>query len=349
MAKQAAREADGGAVLRADLKRNSPARCYIFYGEESYLRTYYLEQLRGKLLAGPAEAFNYHRFDAKSFTMDAFSDAVELLPVMSEYAFIQVDDLDLTKLDEASRERMAEILSDLPEYLCIAFVYDIVEFKPDRRQKKLTAAIEKYCTPLPFPKQSQASLTEWCLRHFRTAGKTISSELCAYLIFQTGGTMTALKPEIEKIAAYAAGDTITRADIDAVVIPVLDAQVFQITDALAARDFSLALQKLRTIFQMQEEPIPVLAAIASNLRRLLAAKTLSASGRGSDALMKLCGMSDYPARKTMSNARNFSMQWCEKAVCLCAETDYRLKTSYDEAERLVELLLLRLAEEAKHA
>ena len=35
------------------------------------------------------------------------------------------------------------------------------------------------------------------------------------------------------------------------------------------------------------------------------------------------------------------------AVQLCEQTDYRLKTSYDEPQRLLELLILQLAQEAR--
>ena len=38
--------------LRADLKAGSPANVYIFYGEETYLRDRYLEELRQLLGAG---------------------------------------------------------------------------------------------------------------------------------------------------------------------------------------------------------------------------------------------------------------------------------------------------------
>ena len=40
--------------LRADLKAGSPANVYIFYGEETYLRDRYLEELR-QLLAAEAD------------------------------------------------------------------------------------------------------------------------------------------------------------------------------------------------------------------------------------------------------------------------------------------------------
>ena len=347
MAKAGNAGIDGAAILRADLKADAIRRAYIFYGEEAYLREYYLEQLRKRILEGPAEAFNYHRFDEKSFSLQNLSEAVNALPVMSERSMVRVDDLDLSGLNEESREGLASLLSDLPEYVCLVFYYDVREYKLDKRQKKLCAAVTAACTELNFPRQSQASLTEWCIRHFRSAGKRISSDLCAYLIFAAGGTMSALGPEIEKISAYAAGDEITKSDIDTVTIPVLEAQVFDITDAMSVKDFSGALQKLRTIFQLQQEPIPVLGAIAANLRRLYAAKVLSEAGKSSEALQSLCGIGDYPARKTMSAARGFSIQWCEQAVILCAETDYQMKTSYDDPKQLLELLILKLSEEAR--
>ena len=38
----------------------------------------------------------------------------------------------------------------------------------------------------------------------------------------------------------------------------------------------------------------------------------------------------------------------KKAAELILETDYRLKTSYDDSQRLLELLVLELAREASH-
>ena len=63
--------------------------------------------------------------------------------------------------------------------------------------------------------------------------------------------------------------------------------------------------------------------------------------------MKLCGIPDYPARKTMDAARRFSSDFCRFSAELILETDYKMKTSYDEPERLLELLILQLAQEAR--
>ena len=51
----------------------------------------------------------------------------------------------------------------------------------------------------------------------------------------------------------------------------------------------------------------------------------------------------------MEAARRFSPRFCRRAAELVLETDYRMKTSFDEPERLLEMLILGLAQEARNA
>ena len=67
----------------------------------------------------------------------------------------------------------------------------------------------------------------------------------------------------------------------------------------------------------------------------------------SPQLQKLCGIPDFAARKTMEAARRFKPEFCAKAAQLVVETDYKMKTSFDDNERLLELLILQLAQEAR--
>ena len=97
---------------------------------------------------------------------------------------------------------------------------------------------------------------------------------------------------------------------------------------------------------MQQEPLGILGAIGAHFRRLSVARILLDNGRGPAELMKLCRISDYPARKTMDAARRFRPEFCAKAAELILETDYKIKTSFDDADRLLELLILQLAQEA---
>ena len=62
-------------------------------------------------------------------------------------------------------------------------------------------------------------------------------------------------PEIGKIAAYAKNERITKADIDAVAAPVLEAQVFEMTNAVSKGNFDRAAGVLGTLLKWQEEPL----------------------------------------------------------------------------------------------
>ena len=338
---------NGLQELKLALRDKNPGRLYFFYGEEVFLLHHYLDQLKRKTVDELTESFNYHKLNSETFDMQSFADAVENLPMMAERTMVQVDDVDIFKLSENDRNHMTELLADIPDYCTVVFTYITVEFKPDKRLKKLWDTVDKNGTLVEFAQQSQKDLIAWITRHFAAYDKRISTDLCAYLIDLTGGMMTDLKSEIDKISAYSGAPTIVKEDIDAVTEPILDAVVFQMTDLLAAGNYGGALLKLQQLFKMQQEPIAILGAVGSHFRRLGTARTVLDSGRGSGDLMKLCGLSDYPARKTMDAARRFSAAFCAKSAELVIETDYRMKTSYDEPERLLELLILQLAQEAR--
>lgn len=340
----------GGGLqeLKQALKNKNLGRLYFFHGEETFLLHHYLGQMKKQLLDPLTESFNFHRLDNETFDIRSFADAVENLPMMAEHTLVQVDDIDLFKLGEADRTKMTEILSDIPDYCTVIFTYLTVSWKPDKRLKKLWEAVDKNANVVEFAKQDQRDLVAWITRHFAARSKRISNDLCVYLIDITGGTMTALAGEIDKICAYSGADEIRKSDIDAVTEPVLDAVVFQMTDLLSAGRYDQALNKLQQLLKMQQEPLAILGAVGGHFRRLGAARTLLDRGKSAYDLQKLYGIPDYPARKTMEAARRFSADFCRKAAQLVLETDYRMKTSFDDSQRLLELLILQLAQEARH-
>ena len=334
--------------LKAAVRNKNMDRLYFFYGEESFLMSYYLETIRKLLLDPLTESFNYHRFTSENFDLTAFLEAVENLPMMAEHTLVQVDDIDLFKLNESEREKIAAVFSDIPEYCTIVFTYLTIEWKPDKRMKKLWEQIDSHGLAVEFRKQDIRELVPWISRHFAAQQKKISNDLCAYLIDITGGTMTALSGEIQKICAYSGAQEIKKSDIDAVTEPVLDAVVFQMTDRISEGAYEKAFQSLSQLLKMQQEPLAILGALGSHFRRLLVGKCLMEQGKSAFDLQKLCGIPDYPARKIMESARRMDKSFCGRASELVLETDYRMKTSFDDSQRLLEMLILQLAAEASH-
>jgi len=338
---------NGLQELKNAIRAKEPERLYIFHGEEKFLLHHYFNQLKNLLLDDLTESFNYHKFNSETFSLQGFVDSVEAFPMMAERTLVHVDDVDLFKLPEGEREKIGETLGDVPDWCTVVFTHETVAWKPDKRLKKLWEPIQTNARIVDFQKQNQRELISWVSRHFMARGKRISNDLCAYLIDITDGTMTSLSGEIHKISAYSGAEEIRKSDIDAVTEPVLDAVVYQMTDAISQGDYGLALQKLQQLLKMQQEPLGILGAIGGHFRRISTARTLQENGRTATELAKLYGMQDYPARKSMEAARKFSPQLCRKAAELVLETDRKIKTSFDDPERLLELLILQLAQEAR--
>jgi DNA polymerase-3 subunit delta len=335
-------DTSGFEKLKKDLSAGKPGQLYIFHGEETYLRDHYLGRLREAILTGGLGEFNRHNIGAKEMSPHALEEAVDCLPMMAERTLVEVADFDLFKAGE--KEEYIRILSNLPDYCCLVFVYDVLEYKPDARTK-LAQAVKAHGTAVNFPRQGQRELTDWVRRHFKALGKDIDPRLCGELIELCGDLMHNLQQEISKIAAYAKGDHITRADIEAVATPQLSAVVFRIADAIGEKNFDRAAATLGELYQMQKTPYEILSALGKQMRQLYSARLALAGGKGSGYVAQLWGMR-YPADRLMSSARRFSLPWCRRAVVRCAQTDLAMKSTGQDAKELLTTLLLELANTA---
>ena len=332
--------------LKTDLKDgNALGNAYLFYGEESYLREYYLGQMRKALVPAGFEEFNYHALEGKDLTAQSLTEMAEAMPMMAERTLIVVTDWDIYKLGEDQRERLIALLNDLPEYCCVVFVYDTVAYKQNKTVKKLCKAMDDHVTVVEFKAQDTSDLTAWIARRFRALGKQIDRQTAEYLIFLCGGLMTGLAQEISKIGAYAKGDTITQRDIDAVADPVLDARVFDMTNSITAGKYDQAAQVLGELLRMQTEPIVILAAVGKELRRLYTARMALDAGKDRFWLKQLWSMSsDYPAKLLMQAAGKVDHEWCQTAVIRCQRLDRRMKSEKNmDSEAELKLFLMELA------
>ena len=343
------RKADTGlSELKKDLKAGTPKRLYVFHGKESYLLKYYLGKLKDCIVAPGLESFNHIVFEDRQITPEGLSEAVESLPVMAPRKLVVVHDLDVCKPGEERKEAMERILSDLPESVCLVFLYVAIPFKPDARTKIYKLLTQKGQI-VEFAPQENADLIAWITRHFMALGKQIDRALCEYMLFLCGDLMGNLKNEVSKIAAFSRGNEITKEDIDAVATPVLDAVIYQMTDAIAGRAWDRAMALLLALREMREEPVALLAALGRGLRGLYAARVAGQCGRDARDVMQLMGYrSVYPAQRLMQAARSRSLSWCRQAVSLCAEADLFLKSGGGRGDRgrVLEWMIAKLESES---
>ena len=333
-------------ALRKQLKSGQTDRCYLFYGKERYLTEHYAGELRKAVLGGEDDPFNLRQLEGRGLDPRDLADAVDAYPSFAEKALVEVRDYDFFQASEEENRQIFQILGDLPEYCCLVFLYDTIEFKPDKRKKKLWEQLTKLISVVEFPLQGQSELIRWIQKHFAARNKEIDAENAAYLLFLCGSQMDNLANEIGKVAVYAADRQISRGDIDAAAVPVVEAEVFKLTDALADKDYEKSAELMYKLFQLNTEPIAINALIGSQLRKLYAARLVKDAGGNASSLSQLLGGSEYNARQYLRICSAFPLTWFPRMILLSAETDLGMKSSQAEPEDLLRSLFVTMAASA---
>ncbi len=329
--------------LKRSLKKGELKNLYVFYGEESYLREYYVREIKKALLPAGLDDFNLHTVKGKNCSAEWLEQTADCLPMMSEHTMILVTDFDLFGCGEKETEKLLSLFHDLPDYCCLVFDYDLLPYSANARSK-LGQYLKKAEAVVSFPRQPQGDLINWVTRRFLADHHTIDPADAQYLIFLCGDLMTNLISEIGKISSYSKEKQIRRSDIDAVAIPQIDAVVYQMTDAIAAKDFNRAASVLADLLHDQQSPFMILAALGKYFRQLYTARLCLEAGQSQTQLMSLWKMkSSYQAERLLTNARKFSLAWCRFAVRRCAETDLTMKQNFGSEEALLIGLLMELS------
>ena len=324
------------------LKEQGPERLYFLCGPEDYLRECYLTELR-RLCGVTEDDFGCRRINGPVIDMNELTEAVDALPFFSEHSFVELRDFDAARCRDADCDKLKKLIADIPDYCTLAFVFSSSN-DPDGRTAAVKA-LKKAAHVIEFAEQEQSTLTRWVQKRFSALGKTVAPADAEYLIFLSGTRMNGLIPEIEKAASYAAGEQVTRQDIDATANRIPEADVFAMTDLISRRRFDEAAALLGDLLSdKNNHPIQLNALIGQQLRRLYAVKVGQAAGRSRGDIMELCGVRfDFIYEKLTQAAKPYSVGQLGRLVKLCAEYDYRMKSTGLDAELLLRELFVRIA------
>lgn len=131
--------------LLQNIKLGHLYRVYLLYGEEKYLKDWYLKKLM-KLAVGESFAeFNLHRFDGNSLDIDKVAEACESLPFLAEQRCVVVDKLDYEALNAADKAKMDALLQNPMESTVMILIVDKDDFLPKKsaKAKKLLELCDK--------------------------------------------------------------------------------------------------------------------------------------------------------------------------------------------------------------
>ena len=190
-------------------------------------------------------------------------------------------------------------------------------------------AVEDIATP------DARQLPGWIAKTARQEGIAIEGESSA----DAGGICRA-GPALpahgnRKLRTYAAGRSITAADVQLLVSDSGEALIWDLTDAIGLRDGRKAMRALSTLRRNDANPFYLLTMITRQYRIMIKVKdeTARMSGNEFDVAGRV-GESPFPVKKAMAQSRNYSLVQLEAIMDRLLTADVGMKTGADPATEL---------------
>jgi DNA polymerase-3 subunit delta len=185
------------------------------------------------------------------------------------------------------------------------------------------------------------AVENWIKKRAQATGISISPDAAALLANYIGNELRLLANELDKLATYAgSGATITAQDVRKLSAHVQEARVFDLTDALAQRNRTQALDILHDLLSDGEPPLRLISTITTQVRSLLLVKELSQKGMRSSEIATTIGISPFVADKALRQVGKFTPTQLEGAYRQLLSTDAALKRSRLTPEMALDLLVV---------
>ncbi len=330
-------------VLKEELKSNKLRNLYLFYGQEEFLKKYYIDSIEKDILENDLSSLNKIVLEGK-FDMQKLEDACETLPVFSERKLVLVRNSGMFKSgkdgakQQSVKDNLLNYLKNVPSYTVLVFYEEEID-----KRLKTVDVVKKNGLIVEFSFQKPAELVKWVLKVFRSYKKEISIEVASYLIEICEQGMTEILNEVKKLVMFVGErSNITLEDIDKVCTKSVKSRIFDLTDAVAEKNLDKALNLLNDMIIIRE-PLPkILFMITRQLRHVLEMKLLCKEGLSiKDASAKI-GIAPFAGGKVANQAKCFSEEKLKEGIKEAFELDLAIKTGRINDRVAAELLINKL-------
>lgn len=256
----------------------------------------------------------------------AGSDAVAACNAMGLF----VDEGRLVIVDEVERWKAADA-KEVAAYLTAPAPRTVLalvgtEVKADSALAKSVAKAGQVLV-YDVPKRK---LPDWVAEQFARAGGKAEPDACRALVDMVGDDLDELTTEIEKLATWAGGDTVTVRDVEAMAAGRAETAIFALTDAWGRRDVGAVLRAAEEIMERSHRPrsgelMRIIASLVNHVGRVRRCQRLAEQGvRPRDAAPRL-KMHPFAAEKAFAQAGNFSAEELADALVRLSELDAAAK------------------------
>ena len=320
--------------LNEDLKTGQFKQIYLLYGQEDYLKKQYKERFI-KAMVPEGDTMNYSCYEGKKTDVKEIIDLAETLPFFSERRLIVFED---TGFFKTGGNDLADYISGgIPQTTYFIFVENEVD-----KRSRMYKAVKAKGHIVELGAQDENTLRKWVSGLVRKEKKEMSQPDIAYFLNKVGTDMENITKELEKLFCYCFDrEVVTRKDVDAVCVTQITNHIFDMVNAVAAKDQRKALDLYYDLLALKESPMRILALMSKEYRDLFHVKELSRQGYGRKDIASKAGLHPFVAGKYMDLAKKFQPGELRKVMEESADLEQRVKTGFMSDSLAVELFIVK--------
>lgn len=321
--------------INQDIKNNAFQQFYLLMGSEGYLKKQYKEKL-SKALVDIEDTMNYYYVEGHNPNLSNIYETGETLPFFSEHRVLVLENTGLLK---KSSEAVSEHFEKFPDSTVVIMVEEEVDGR-----NSLYKWFKKngYVTELTMP--SDKMLISWIKKLCTDEDKNIEDAAVFYMIEHMGTEMFLLKNELEKLFSYCADrNYITIEDINAVCLDEAEDKMFDMLDAIGARNQKKALKLYRDLLELRKPAMQILSLLTRHYNILMQIAALRDSGKDGKSIASLCGIPPFTVKKYMNQASVYQYSELKEMLERCSKTDQEIKMGIIRDIVGVELLIVEFS------
>ena len=325
---------------QARIDRGQAAPVYVLYGPETLLKERFVQALLTRLLPPGLRDLNLEVLYGDATDPADLAARCHTLPAFAPRRVVLVRGAE--RLPASAWSDLAAALQRPPESTCLLLLLaterERLEGPPKRFAEQVPGAVA-----LPFAPLREAEARTWLREEARRLGKRVTPDAASLLVSLLGPEAQRLAAEVEKLALFIGEEEqIEVATVEALVGEERTRRIFELADAVAARDLEGALHLSRRLLALGESPLALLGMLARQLRLLLRAQEHLAAGKRGAELARALGLMAFLGPRIEAQARQASPAWLEAGLRRLALLDTELKGGRRDGALSLDLATLDL-------
>lgn len=316
------------------------------YGEVPELVEKKSNEIVESYLNEKKDDFNYVKYNLYDTSFNQIIEEALTMPFISKKKAIVVKNAFIFTGEKVSKDiqpNNEQVNEFLEKYDGENFIiFEVYQNKLDER-KKITKTLKKTSKLAKVEQMSEQEIKNWIKNKLHENFKDIKQDALDLFIELTGINFNIVSQELEKIILFLGErTTINKKDVEEIINRSLEQNVFLLTEYIQKGEKYKAIQLIKDLIVMKEEPIKLLALITSNYRLYYQCKILSRKGYSGQQIAKTINVHPYRVKLALNQVKHYQLTHLLNIIDQCAETDYKLKSSYMDKQLILELFILSL-------